>query len=189
VISSLLTIVQDSGRSYDCCPAPERSIRTWPSYLGPGLSTCNGSWQTEYALIRSQHMDLADEDTAYIATIFWGFELLLLKYSILCLYLRIFPNVWLKRAVYFFMAFSAAFTLPLLGLAAFQCIPISAIWDLRERPNAKCIDWITVLNLTVVYEVISETVLFGLPIPIVLKLQMKTSKKIQLMIFFGLGVV
>jgi hypothetical protein len=119
---------------------------------------------------------------------FWGFELLLLKYSILCLYLRIFPNVWLKRACYAFMVFTACFTLPLIGLAAFQCIPISAIWDLQQRPNAKCVDWITVLRLTVVYEVIAETVLFGLPIPIVLKLQMETSKKIQLITFFSLGI-
>jgi hypothetical protein len=104
------------------------------------------------------------------------------------LYLRIFPNVWLKRAIYAFMAFTAAFTLPLLGLAAFQCIPIDAIWDLRKQPTAKCVNWIVVLNLTVVYEVIAEIVLFSLPIPIVLKLQMKTAKKIQLMCFFGLGV-
>jgi hypothetical protein len=118
----------------------------------------------------------------------WGFELLLLKYSIICLYLRIFPNVWLMRCCYLFMAFQAAFTLPLLGLAAFQCIPVSAIWDLQQRPNAKCVDWIAVLRLTVSYEVIAEIIVFALPIPIVLKLQMKTWKKIQLITFFSLGI-
>jgi hypothetical protein len=41
----------------------------------------------------------------------------------------------------------------------------------------------------VVYEVIAEIVLFSLPIPIVLKLQMATAKKIQLIVFFGLGIV
>jgi hypothetical protein len=86
------------------------------------------------------------------------------------------------------MAFTAAFTLPLLGLAAFQCVPVSAIWDLEQRPNAKCVDYITVLRLTVVYEVFAEIVLFTLPIPIVLKLQMKTSKKVQLITFFSLGL-
>jgi hypothetical protein len=131
---------------------------------------------------------MTDEWTAYIASIFWGFELLLLKYSILCLYLRIFPNIWLKRAVFAFMAFQACFTLPLLGLAAFQCIPIRAIWDLKERGAAKCVDWIAVLTLTVTYEIIAEVVVFTLPIPIVWKLQMKTSKKIQLIVFFGLGL-
>lgn len=119
---------------------------------------------------------------------FWGFELLILKYSILCLYLRCFPHEWLNRAIYAFMAFTACFTLPLIGLAAFQCIPVSAIWDLQQRKDAKCIDWITVMRLTVVYEIIAEVVLFTLPIPIVWQLQMKTSKKIQLSIFFGLGV-
>jgi hypothetical protein len=142
----------------------------------------------EYALTYALHTKITDAWTAYIATIFWGFELLLVKYSILCLYLRIFPNVWLKRAVYAFMAFTACFTLPLIGLAAFQCTPIRAIWDLQEQGTAKCIDYIAVLRLTVAYEIVAEIVLFSLPIPIVLKLQMKTSKKIQLMVFFGLGV-
>ncbi|KAI4956659.1 hypothetical protein J4E91_000872 [Alternaria rosae] len=87
------------------------------------------------------------------------------------------------------MAFTALFTLPLLFLAAFQCIPVRAIWDLQEQGTAKCIDYIAVLRLTVVYEIIAETILFSLPIPIVWKLQMKTTKKIQLLIFFSLGVV
>jgi hypothetical protein len=86
------------------------------------------------------------------------------------------------------MAFTALFTLPLLGLAAFQCIPVRAIWDLQEHRIAKCVDYIAVLRLTVVYEIIAEVVLFSLPIPIVLKLQMETAKKIQLIVFFSLGV-
>lgn len=119
---------------------------------------------------------------------FWAFNLLLLKYSILCLYLRIFPNVWLKRAVFAFMIFTTLFTVPLIGLAAFQCIPVRAIWDLEAQKTARCVDWIAVLRLTVVYEVIAEIVLFTLPIPIVMKLQMKLAKKIQVICFFGLGI-
>ncbi|KAG9206236.1 hypothetical protein G6514_004960 [Epicoccum nigrum] len=87
------------------------------------------------------------------------------------------------------MVFTACFTLPLIGLAVFQCNPIKAVWDLEAAKTAKCVDWITVLRLTVVYEVIAEVVIFSLPVPIVLKLQMKTAKKVQLCIFFGLGVV
>jgi hypothetical protein len=155
--------------------------------MGSDIPTRCSNWEIQYAIPLSR-MEFTDEPTAYIATILWGFELLLLKYSILCLYIRIFPNVWLKRAVYAFMVFTALFTLPLLGLAAFQCIPVHAIWELQEQHAAKCVDYIAVLRLTVVYEIIAETVLFSLPIPIVLKLQMKTAKKIQLIIFFSLGV-
>lgn len=86
------------------------------------------------------------------------------------------------------MAFSAAFTLPLIGLAIFQCLPVHAAWDLEAQKTAKCIDFTTVMYLTVVYEVLAETVLFSLPIPIVVKLQMELPKKIQLMTFFSLGI-
>jgi hypothetical protein len=102
--------------------------------------------------------------------------------------LRIFPNVWLKRGVFAFMIFTALFTVPLIGLAVFQCIPVHAIWDLEEQSTAKCIDWITVLRLTVVYEVIAEIILFSLPLPIVATLQMKLARKVQLMVFFGMGI-
>lgn len=125
----------------------------------------------------------------YIITILWAFEMLLLKYSILCLYLRIFPNVWLKRAVFVFMAFTACFTLPLIFTAAIRCNPVRAQWDLEAAKTAKCLDWLIILKLSVVYEIIAEVVLFALPVPIVLKLQMATAKKIELLMFFGVGLL
>jgi hypothetical protein len=144
-----------------------------------------GKWSMlHYGLICRE----VDKYSAYITTLFWAVELLLLKYSILCLYLRIFPNLWLKRAVIAFTAFTTLFTFPLIGLAAFQCVPVRAIWDLELQKTATCIDWIAVLRATVVYEVIAETVLFALPIPIVLKLKLKSTKKVQLIVFFGLGI-
>lgn len=143
----------------------------------------------EYVPKRIQPAHRTDNSVAYIATILWGVEMLLLKYSILCLYLRIFPNVWLKRAVYAFMAFTACFTVPLIMTAAIRCNPVKAQWDLEAAKTAKCLDWLVILKLTVVYEVIAEIVLFALPIPIVLKLQMATAKKVQLLIFFGLGLL
>lgn len=130
-----------------------------------------------------------DYRTAYIATILWGTEMLLLKYSILCLYLRIFPHVWLKRAVYAFMVFTACFVVPLILTAAARCNPVRAQWDLEAAKTAKCLDWLIILKLTVVYEVIAEIILFALPVPVVLKLQMATAKKVQLIIFFSLGLL
>jgi hypothetical protein len=115
--------------------------------------------------------------------------MMLLKYSILCLYLRIFPNMWLKRCVFAFMAFTACFTIPLIFSAAIRCNPVRAQWDLEAARTAKCLDWLIILKLTVVYEVIAEIVLFTLPLPIVFKLQMATAKKIQIIIFFGLGLL
>ncbi|KAL5113499.1 hypothetical protein ACEQ8H_008635, partial [Pleosporales sp. CAS-2024a] len=126
---------------------------------------------------------------SYIATILWGVEMLLLKYSICCLYLRVFPNVWLKRGLFVFMAFTGCFVVPLLFTAAIRCNPVRAQWDLEAARTATCLDWLIILKMTVVYEVIAEIVLFALPIPIVAQLQMALAKKAQLMVFFGLGLV
>jgi hypothetical protein len=51
-----------------------------------------------------------------------------------------------------FTVFSILYTGPLVFLAALQCIPIYAIWDLEAQKTAKCIDWIAVLRATVVFE-------------------------------------
>lgn len=126
--------------------------------------------------------------TAYIATLLWAFNLLLLKFSILTLYLRIFPNQWLRRFIAAFSIFSILYTFPLIFLTAFQCMPIYAFWDLEAQKTAKCIDWTAVLRATVIFEVIAEVVLFVLPIPVVIKLQMPRGKKVLLMVFFGLGM-
>lgn len=143
----------------------------------------------EYAFKHIQPVRRADNRAAYIITILWAVEMLLLKYSILCLYLRIFPNIWLKRAVFAFMAFTACFTLPLIFTAAIRCNPVRAQWDLEAAKTAKCLDWLIILKLSVVYEIIAEVVLFALPVPIVLKLQMATAKKIELLMFFGVGLL
>lgn len=115
--------------------------------------------------------------------------MLLLKISILCLYLRIFPHVWLKRGVFAFMAFTILFVVPLLFTAAIRCNPVRAQWDLEAAKTAKCLNWLTILKLTVFYEVVAEVILFALPIPVVVQLQMATAKKIQLIIFFGMGLL
>jgi hypothetical protein len=130
----------------------------------------------------------ANRFTAYITTLCWALELLLLKFSILCLYIRIFPNPWLKRAIQVFTVFTTLYTGPLVFLAAFQCMPIHAIWDLEAQRTAKCIDWIAVLRATIGFEVIAEVLIFVLPVPVVLKLKLKRTKKIQLLTFFGLGI-
>jgi hypothetical protein len=113
----------------------------------------------------------------------------LLKFSILTLYLRIFPNVWLRRAIIAFGVFIILYAVPLILMAAFQCIPIYAIWDLEAQKTAKCVDYVAVLRATVGIEIISEIGLFLLPIPVVLKLQMQKSKKVLLLAFFGSGIV
>jgi hypothetical protein len=97
--------------------------------------------------------------------------------------------MWLKRCVFAFMAFTACFTIPLIFSAAIRCNPVRAQWDLEAAKTAKCLDWLIILKLTVVYEVIAEIVLFTLPLPIVFKLQMATAKKIQIIVFFGLGLL
>lgn len=167
----------------------QHRLGTWTTSVGFDISPrlCCGTM--EYAPISLQSAYRSDRCTAYMATILWGVEMLLLKYSILCLYLRIFPNQWLKWAVYAFMAFTACFTLPLILTAAIRCNPVRAQWDLQAAQTAKCLDWLIILKLTVVYEVVAEIVLFTLPIPIVVKLQMATAKKVQLLVFFGLGLL
>lgn len=155
--------------------------------MGSELQPSQENRQVEYVSLFRWIKSASLSFAAYITTILWALELLTLKFSILCLYMRIFPNPWLKRAIVIFTVFTVLYTGPLVFLAALQCIPVRAIWDLEAQKTAKCIDWIAVLRATVVFEVIAEVLIFVLPVPVVLRLKLRRSKKIQLLTFFGLG--
>jgi hypothetical protein len=46
----------------------------------------------------------------------------------------------------------------------------------------------TILLTLLLYLVIAEVLIFVLPVPVVLRLKLRRSKKIQLLTFFGLGM-
>ncbi|KAK8073792.1 integral membrane protein [Apiospora phragmitis] len=81
----------------------------------------------------------------YVCQILWAFNILALKISILCLYLRLFPGRRFRHVCTAALALLVVSSLLLIALDIFQCIPVSAAWTLQHG-EAQCLD-LTVVAL------------------------------------------
>ena len=118
----------------------------------------------------------------------WGMAVLLVKFSILCLYLRIFPDKNFRLRVYataLFMTVAYSITTP---MAIVQCLPIKAAWDLGIK-HKKClsIEGVGISNAAV--NLISEVIIILLPLSEIRSLQLPKRKKVPLYGLFGAGVL
>lgn len=132
----------------------------------------------------------ADPDTAqvYIAQILWAFNILALKISILCLYLRLFPSKRFRLLVIGSLAALVAVSLALIGLDIFQCSPISAAWTLQHG-EAKCVDLAAVALANAGVNIGTEIAILIIPLPILVTLNLSVRKKAEVIALVMLGVM
>jgi hypothetical protein len=69
----------------------------------------------------------------------------LVRLSVLMFYLRIFQATNIRRIVWVTLVVTIVTTLPFLLVAAFQCTPVSFVWDVIEGGEGTCIDTRTFL--------------------------------------------
>lgn len=79
----------------------------------------------------------------------------------------------------------ALYSIGIFFALIFACDPISMSWDVRVKGT--CINRPALYIATAVANIISDLVLFCLPIPIVVRLQVPRRQKIGLFFIFGVG--
>ncbi|KAM0282352.1 hypothetical protein ACHAQH_003031 [Verticillium albo-atrum] len=108
------------------------------------------------------------------------------KMSILLFFSRIFQVRWFLITVRAFIAFLIVHGLLFVLLVAFQCMPVSSVWD-RSNNDRTCINMTAVGYAGAAFSIIEDLVIMALPVPELLKLQLTRKKKIALAIIFALG--
>ena len=115
----------------------------------------------------------------------------LTKISVLCFYLRVFPNQGFRRLNYLVMAWVAASSVILIFLQIFQCIPLNYSWEgwKDEQGRAhKCLH-INALAFTAAgFSIAQDLVILVLPLPLLARLQTVWRVKLGVMFMFSLGV-
>lgn len=111
-----------------------------------------------------------------------------IKLSILWLYLRIFPKGVFHRWVIATMVFITLSVVILIPMVIWQCVPISATWDLN-RNNAQCLSISGVAYANAGVNVATEIAILILPIPLVYKIRVSRSTKFALYALFSAGVL
>ena len=110
------------------------------------------------------------------------------KTSVIFLYRRIFTVRSFRHVADVAIAATTAWGISFTLVTAFQCTPVSTIWNQFEiNYTAYCINQQAFYMATAVTDVVIDLFIFSLPIPMVLKLHLPTRQKIAVAGMFLLG--
>ncbi|KAF2843983.1 hypothetical protein T440DRAFT_523842 [Plenodomus tracheiphilus IPT5] len=132
-------------------------------------------------LVESMKMGLA-QNACYQALI--G----LVKLSILAQFHQIAPPGMQKKVVFWVGVFVSILTLFTVSAAIFQCIPMSAAWDLENFPKG-CWNMMEVNFFTSSMSTFLDICIFILPFPSMMKLQITFKKKTTLSLAYSMGLL
>ncbi|KAK8102803.1 hypothetical protein PG984_015949 [Apiospora sp. TS-2023a] len=124
----------------------------------------------------------------YICQILWAFNILALKISILCLYLRLFPGRRFRHVCTAALALLVVSSLLLIALDVFQCNPVSAAWTLQHG-EAQCLDLTIVALANAAVNIFTEAAILVIPLPILVKLKLSTRQKAEVIGLLSLGAI
>ncbi|KAF6806675.1 integral membrane protein [Colletotrichum sojae] len=108
------------------------------------------------------------------------------KVSLLIFYRRLSPQRWFKWAVRVTIAIITLYSTGIFFALIFACDPMAMSWDVRVTKGT-CINRPALYIATAIANIISDLILFCLPIPIVVRLQVPRRQKIGLFFIFAVG--
>ncbi|KAH9887437.1 hypothetical protein F4778DRAFT_426695 [Xylariomycetidae sp. FL2044] len=108
------------------------------------------------------------------------------KLSLLYFYLNLSPQRWWKIACYVVVALVAIYTPIITFLLFLGCNPVSKAWD-TSVAGGSCVSFPLLYIATSVSNIVTDILLFLLPIRMIIGLQMGQKQKIGAMVLFGIG--
>lgn len=108
-----------------------------------------------------------------------------LKISILLQLRRIFNNKLMQKLTLIGLIFEGAWALTLSILLPLICNPVSSFWD----PNVQgtCLNELAIWYVMASVNLVTDFIIFSLPLPVIKSLQLPKRQKIMLMGVFCLG--
>ena len=108
------------------------------------------------------------------------------KLSLLTFYLRLSPERWFRLANWVTIFIIVGYTIGIFLSLIFACNPIAKSWD-PSITEGTCINSASLFIATAVANIATDIILFVLPIPMVIKLQIPLLQKIGLAFIFTIG--
>ncbi|KAB8079736.1 integral membrane PTH11-like protein [Aspergillus leporis] len=123
----------------------------------------------------------------YIASHLYNVGLAAIKLGILALYYRIFPVRWFSRTVIGCAIFVCVWITTIEVFMGALCRPLRAFWDLSIK--GYCFNSTALSYYVNTSNMITDLVLFALPIPVILRVRTTRNKKIALVAIFSIGFI
>ncbi len=110
----------------------------------------------------------------------------IIKISILLLYLRLFSaSRKMRLATYFLLAFCTAYMVAFLLALGFGCRPLRKL--VNPTIPGKCVSFNRHVRVQAYVNAVTDILVFLLPIPLAIRLQLPTRQKVALVLMFGIG--
>lgn len=105
------------------------------------------------------------------------------KVSILLFYIRVFPQQFIKVTSWILIMGTVVHGTVFIFLVAFRCDPIHATWTIV--PTAKCLSFEVISIVGAVSSLVEDLVILALPLPILVRLNMRLPQRIVLVMLFS----
>ncbi|KAK6333849.1 hypothetical protein TWF730_004031 [Orbilia blumenaviensis] len=128
----------------------------------------------------------------YFHQIAYGVASFFLHITIMFFYIRIIPSeLFARKILYLFFLFHILYLPVFIGVSAAQCSPVRAGWDLRYRwklgEETKCMDSTKLVTALTVVGVVTDCLLFLLPLSVVWRLGLEVGQKVLVSGLFLIG--
>lgn len=122
-----------------------------------------------------------------VATLVYAWAVILSKLSILAFYLRLSPQRWFRVITFSLMGAAACYVMIYTFMFIFRCDPIEKNWyNMIERGS--CMDSKTIMIVLSVLNIVMDVMTLILPIPVIMKLNMRLAQRISIILIMSSGV-
>jgi hypothetical protein len=123
----------------------------------------------------------------YITSHLYNFAIAGIKLSILALYYRIFVTETFRKITVAIATFIVLWLITIEIPLCLICRPLRSFWNLDLPKN--CLNETAMIYYITTSNLVTDLVVFVLPIPVIVRLQTTTRKKVALCILFSIGVL
>ena len=117
-------------------------------------------------------------------------SLMMIRLSVLCFYLRIFPQETFRKIVHVVIAVNILYSTAFIIVSILQCIPIHAAWERWDGTiQAVCVDINGMGWASGVIQIFLDVTVLVLPLPLLANLMMSWQRKAHLLVVFCLGIL
>ncbi|MCJ1309040.1 hypothetical protein MMC25_002695 [Agyrium rufum] len=137
---------------------------------------------------------LADGEFEQMLKPFWAsiivynLALTATKLSILLQYLRVFPSLGMRRAIFVSMGIIIVYGTWTFFASVFTCVPVAAFWD-KSIEGARCFNTMAYWFSNAALNIVTDIIILTLPIPALRSLRLPRKQKYGLIGIFGVGFI
>ncbi|KAI5776318.1 hypothetical protein EDC01DRAFT_763384 [Geopyxis carbonaria] len=124
----------------------------------------------------------------YVGWLIYPLMLWIMKFCMIFFYRRLTLGLWQQKVLWHITWICAITYVGGLVTILFSCRPIQRNWQVRPDPGILCTQGWTFYGVTGTTNLLTDLLLFTIPLPLILRARLPLRKKLGLLIMFSMGL-